>query len=112
MKPPSEADIVHACVDYLRYRGYLVWRASTGAARYPNADGTHRLMRFGPVGQPDIFAVIPHAGRLLAVECKQPGRHATPAQADFLGRINRAGGLGIVVHSLNELIEALARAEV
>jgi len=107
---PTEADILRQCHAYLTgVRGWFCWRASTGAARYRNADGTQRLMRFGPLGQPDILGVIPHCGRLLAVEIKRPGRSPTRAQADFLDRVNRSGGLAFVAHSLDELIESLAR---
>lgn len=108
--PPTEADILRQCFQYLQtVRRYMVWRSSTGAARYTNRDGTTRLMRFGPLGQPDILGVIPHLGRLLAVEIKRPGRSPTRAQADFLDRVNRSGGLAFCVHSLQELIEGLQR---
>jgi len=110
----TESDILKQCHAYLTgVRGWFCWRASTGCARYPNRDGSHRLMRFGPVGCSDLLAVIgqpgPHHGRLLAVEVKRPARSPTRAQADFLDRVNRAGGLAFVVHSLDELIESLAR---
>lgn len=46
-------------------------------------------------------------GRFLAIEVKRPGFMPTPAQQRFIDNINDMGGLGVCVHSLEELIKKL-----
>ena len=46
--------------------------------------------------------------RFFAVECKQPGKQPTPQQAAFLSLVNKAGGLGICAHNVQEVVEALS----
>jgi hypothetical protein len=96
--------VLKACLDLLRLRGVLAWRNNSGALR----DATGRPVRFGAVGSPDILAVGPH-GRLWAIECKAPGRKPTAAQRAFLGAVEAAGGLAVVVSDVRELVEVLDR---
>jgi hypothetical protein len=64
----------------------------------------------GLPGVSDVLAILPPGGRLLAVECKLPGREPTGLQQAFLDAVARAGGVGIVVRDLNDLVAALASA--
>ena len=55
----------------------------------------------------DILGILPD-GRFLAVECKrEKGGVVSPEQKEFLLNINANGGVGIVVHSVDELAKAL-----
>jgi hypothetical protein len=58
-------------------------------------------------GASDILAVLPPAGRLLAIECKQPGKRPTADQRAFLDAVAAAGGVALVVEDLGQLDVAL-----
>ena len=46
-------------------------------------------------------------GNFLGVECKRPGQQPRPEQEAFLQDIRDRGGIGLCVHSLDELAEQL-----
>lgn len=47
-------------------------------------------------GFPDLVLARPRDGRLLAIECKQPGKAATAAQRWWIEALNAAGTLAFV----------------
>ena len=76
-------------------------------------DAEGRVHHFGlAVGSSDLIGWTSQ-GRFLAVEVKVPGSpgHAggrvTPQQQAFIDAVNRAGGLGLVARSEQDLINAL-----
>jgi hypothetical protein len=106
VKPTRETDIVASCLAYLRLRKVPAWRQNTGCATF-GAGGRRRFVRFAVEGCSDILGVLPPSGRLLAVEVKRPGGKLTPAQAAFIDHVRAAGGLGVVVRSVDDLAAAL-----
>lgn len=106
--PRPEREIQRAILDLLAALHIPAWRANTGAARYVY-QGKARFVRFGPKGQPDILAILPGPGRLVAIEVKRPGERLSPHQANFLDMVARAGGIGLCVSSPAELDEKLQR---
>lgn len=64
-----------------------------------------------PTGWPDITGCLPQCGRFIGVECKSAKGRQTEAQLHTQVRIERNGGLYILAHSVDELIEALQREE-
>jgi hypothetical protein len=66
-------------------------------------------------GVSDILGILPQThsgatfGNLLAIEVKMPGKHPTNEQAAFLKEINSRGGIGVCVHSVEELAKELER---
>jgi hypothetical protein len=56
-------------------------------------------------GLPDLCCC--YKGRLIALELKAPKGKTSPAQDEFIRRINEAGGLALVVRSLDDVISAL-----
>jgi len=115
-RPPvnAEADVVRACLLYLGLKGIPAWRNNTGAMR-ATYKGRERFIRYGVPGAPDILGVWnapgPHRGKLLAVECKGPDGRLSEAQRAFLANIQSAGGVALVVRSLDDLIRGLAALE-
>ncbi len=99
-----EKDVLRACLDYLAIKGVFHWRQNAGVI--PAGDGKFR--RFvGKKGLPDIWAVIPPHGTLLAIETKAPGRKMSEAQSQFHDDLVRLGGISVCVSSVDELIEDL-----
>ena len=104
MSGVAEDAVLKSCLEYLDIRGIYHWRQNTGALKVGN-----RFVRFGIPGVSDILGILPD-GRFLAVECKRPkGGVLSPCQKDFLGNIQRNGGVAIVAHSASELHEELER---
>lgn len=104
MKASRETDLVRACLELLQLRGVYAWRNNSGGAVMGK-----RFVRFGKKGSADILGVL-GGGRILAVECKMPGRKPSPDQRAFLDAIAAAGGLALVVRNVGQLDDAL-RAE-
>lgn len=63
--------------------------------------------RYGVAGIPDIEFIW--RGRVLFIEVKRPGRHATALQARVMDRLREAGAFVVVVHSFDEFLDELAR---
>lgn len=111
-----------ACIDYLRYNGWLVLRINSGAVTGEHTDQSgHKRKRFvnfvrwfvlgrNPTasGVSDIIAT--KLGRMpLAVETKAPGKlnNVSKAQETFMKEWRSHGGLAVVCDSVDGLIEAL-----
>lgn len=108
-KPPLEREIQSQCLQWLGLqRNVFYWRANSGAVAYQaTATSKRRFVRTASVsGVSDILGVLP-GGIFFAAEVKRPGEKPTPAQFVFLARVRAAGGVGIVVRSVDELAEQL-----
>lgn len=103
----KENAVLEQCLAYLKAKGLYVWRNNTGALKVGR-----RFVRFGYVGSSDILGITKD-GRFLAVECKrEKGGVLSDAQKEFIGEINRNGGVAVCVHSVMELIQKLAENNV
>jgi hypothetical protein len=99
----KESAVIRAVDQYLTIKHIPHWRINTGCLK--NEHG--RLVKFGSVGMSDFYAIGP-GGISIWIECKRPegGRLSAP-QHEFLDEINRNGGIGIVVNSIDSLEEQL-----
>jgi hypothetical protein len=106
-----ESDVLNACLQWLAFKRVFHWRQNN--APIPLKDGGFRKF-VGMKGPPDILAIIPqdcevvgHGPERFAVFCgievKMPGKKPRPEQRTFLDQLNAMGGIGIVVHSIDEL---------
>lgn len=102
MDAPLESDIQRACLDLLRLVGALPIRVNSAGVK---VEGRFFRANSEP-GCSDIIACLPD-GRFLACEVKRPGGKVTALQRSFLDRVTAAGGLALVVRSLDELRAAL-----
>lgn len=101
---PYEADVLAAILEYLSLCRRVAWfkRMNVGGALQENSDGSHRYIAFAFKGCSDIIGQMKD-GRFLAIECKRPGKNATPDQWQFLCEVNRANGIGIVATSIEDV---------
>jgi hypothetical protein len=102
MKGGRESDLVKAVLELLALRSVCAWRANAGVVKLGR-----RLIRLGPAGMPDVLAVLRPGGRLLGIECKAPRGRLRPSQVAFRDNLLAAGGLYLVIRSLDELADAL-----
>jgi len=110
MREQKEADILRVCLTWLKLNRVFCWRQNQGAISGEH-NGKRRFLRFTSMaGVSDILGVLPPTGRVLAVECKRPGRKPTPEQEAFLDIVRQYGGVGVCVHSIDELEQALIAA--
>jgi len=104
-KQTPESKVLRGCLNYLRARGIMHWRNTTGAIR---AQSGHWL-RYGKKGSSDIIGVMPD-GRALFVECKAPDGRLSPEQREFLDEARRSGALCVLAKDWAELDQAILDA--
>jgi hypothetical protein len=80
--------------------GFEVWRN--------NAIPVRGRRFIGKKGRGDILGVSPH-GLFLNVECKRPGEEPTDEQRDFIALVEKRGGYGVCVESVEQLHAYLIR---
>ena len=96
-----EGKVKADCLEYLKRIGIFAWNNPTGALQVRPG----QFMRFGYPGSSDIIGVCPD-GRFLAVECKRPkGGRLSDKQREFLNKVNKLGGVAIVVCTVNALAQ-------
>jgi len=90
---------MNAVTRWLALKKIPHWRMNSGALKTRRGS----LVRFGAAGMPDIYAIGPD-GVSVWIECKRPeGGALSAAQKEFLDCVNRNGGIGIVVNSVESL---------
>jgi hypothetical protein len=106
----SERDTQKAILEWLLWKKVFHWRNNSGAFVMPATDRhRRRFFRAGAVGSPDIFCV--RKGKIIGVEVKsEKGRQSVSQKVFEVGLLN-AGGIYLLVRSLNEFekrLESLA----
>lgn len=99
---PEAAALVEVLTT-LRHHPAVAWaeRQNSGAIRVGQ-----RFVRFGWRGCSDVLGQLKD-GRLLACEVKAQRGRLRPEQADFLDRVRRFGGVGLVARNAKDVIAAL-----
>lgn len=107
---PSEAQVLRGVLAYLEHdHRVLVWRQNTGVAKYEGEGGKARIVRFNVPGAADITGMLRGSGRRLEVEVKKPGGTQTAEQKAFQRAVEAAGGVYLVVRSIDDCVQALAQ---
>jgi hypothetical protein len=104
----KEKSVLKIVIEYLELKQIPHWRINSGALKTERG----QFVRFGAKGMSDIYA-IGKEGISIWIECKRPkgGRLSEP-QKKLLDCVNRNGGIGIVVNSLESLVQQLKEAGV
>jgi hypothetical protein len=79
----------------------LLWRHPTGSG----TTATGRFMAFGLRGSADIIGVC--RGRAIAIEVKAGRDRQRPEQAAFQRAWERAGGLYVIAHTVDDAVRAV-----
>ena len=95
-----EKDVLAACLQLLTVHPKVAFafRANAGAMQNPRG----QWVKFGFKGMVDISGML-KGGRRLEVEVKRPGKLPSADQNAFLYRVNRDGGWGVWVDSVDRL---------
>lgn len=105
MRKEKEQDIQKAITDYLRLKRFIVFK-HRNVGIFKQKTGRYIPLSFGEKGISDIIACSP-TGRFVAIEVKKKGGRPTPEQLDFLERVRKAGGVGILAYSLDAVMAEL-----
>jgi hypothetical protein len=105
----TETDLKRDILGYLRRRGIWATRVQSGMVHYRG-----HVMRLAEEGTPDILGCLPD-GRHLAVEVKLPrwkprneaDRRRFELQQAYCDHVTRAGGVGLVARSVEDVEERL-----
>ena len=111
MRAEREVHIQRAVLQYLRMvRRWPCVRVNCGAVCVMQG-GRKRLLRFNDLaGVSDVLAILPPEGRLASIEVKRPGNKPTADQLAWLDQVRQAGGLALVVTSVQDLVDQLEGA--
>lgn len=101
---PYERDVLSAVLDYLKVCPRVAWFARMNSGGMTDKNGQY--VKFAFTGCSDIIGQLKD-GRFLAIECKRPGKNATPDQWQFLCNVNRANGVAFVATSVDDVRSAL-----
>ena len=95
----SETTISAMIKDYLKMKGYIVWRNNTGV--WKTSEGN--IVRNGVKGSPDIIGFTPQ-GHFIGVEVKRPGKKITYHQQQFAKKVRSTPhGIYIVATSVEDV---------
>jgi hypothetical protein len=83
--------------------GLLVWRNNVGAA----ANSRGQWVRYGVAGSADVLIVAGPAGRFFALEVKSAISKPTARQVAWGKAVQAAGGVYLVVRSVDEAVNGL-----
>jgi Holliday junction resolvase len=102
-----EKDVQKQIIEYLRAIGAVAIRVNSGSF-FGEYNGKKRMIRANNTpGCSDILAC--YKSRFVAVEVKMPGARTDPLrlakQKSFIDGVVRAGGIGMIVTSLDEVIQ-------
>ena len=101
MSKNAHTDLVSVCRNWLEMNHIPTLLNHTGAVKRGN-----RLQRYGRKGSSDIIGILP-GGKFLAIECKTGSGRLTRDQRAFLDDVNAMGAVGVVVRSLEELVDQI-----
>ena len=104
MKNLKEADFQKAILQFLKLKGFYVWRNQSTGIFNPKGKG---FIPLGQTGVSDILGILPD-GRFLAIEVKKPKGKATPNQIEFLDNINKHKGLGFIAVTVEDVQKILS----
>lgn len=106
-KPELERELVRAIrLAVGSMEGVVLWRNQVGSV-----ESEGRWQRYGLVkGASDLIGLVAPYGRFLALEVKTKRGRVRPEQQMFLDLVNRMGGVGRVVRSVEEALEAVRAA--
>ena len=99
----SEKQIQSVICEYLRWKGYLIWRINNTGIWNAKTQGSYF---HGDKGVPDLMAINSKTGTLLYVECKSPSGKITIEQQMFFKALQKVKKVqGCVARGIKDLPE-------
>jgi VRR-NUC domain len=98
--------LTQSIVHYLNLNGFECWRQNT-IGLYDPKKGVFRKNPQQKVGIPDIIGYRKADGRFIGVEIKNGSDTLSLPQQIFLRELRQAGGIAMVVGSVDEFLQAM-----
>lgn len=108
----KEHDVQKQILEYLSLKRIFHYRNNSGMV-FSEYKGRKRAFRVGVVGGPDIVCVLPIMGLgvMLGIEVKSINGKQLDTQKQFQYNLEKAGGIYLLVRSLDETIKGLENAK-
>lgn len=105
-----EKDIQAVTIEWLNtIPNITAWRQNRGAfLGLQTATTKRRFVRFGQSGQSDIGGIVAPRGVMLQIEIKRRGEVPTLDQLEWIGMVNRHGGMAFWCDSLDSCVTQLS----
>ncbi|MCK9370259.1 VRR-NUC domain-containing protein [Candidatus Dojkabacteria bacterium] len=101
MKSPSN-ELTSSIIDFLLRNRFFAWRQNTTGVYDPK----NKFFRPASItGVSDIIAIRPQDGRFVAIEVKIGHDKLRESQIAFLGSVERAKGIAVVVKTFDEFLD-------
>lgn len=107
MRDATEQEIQKAILDYLKLKGFIVFK-HRNVGIYKQDTKQYIPLAFGEKGIPDLIACAPD-GSFWGVEVKRRGGKISPDQTDFIQRVRAKGGHAFVAYSLDDVMAEVER---
>ncbi len=104
LPPQRESALLRQCLDYLKLKKVLAWRANSGGGLRGG-----RPVVGNPAGTPDLLIVLPPDGHLVGAELKSASGKLSPAQVAWRAHAEAVGVTYLVVRDVRELIAFVER---
>lgn len=98
-----EKDVKLTVFEYLEYRRYHWW-ATNNTGTYNKKSGFRRTPKWFKKGVPDANLLL--NGTYYAIELKSSFGTQTKDQEEFQRKTEKAGGVYLIVRSIDDLVEA------
>ncbi len=103
----KESHIQKAIIDFLKVKKILCFK-HRNVGIYKQATNSYIPLAFGEKGISDIIGCLKN-GRFLAIEVKRKGNKPSNEQLEFIERVNKMGGVGIIAYSLDDVVSSIAK---
>lgn len=104
----KESDLQKLILDWLNINRYCAWRNYVGAVIRKNGIFSPNPAK----GIPDILGILKNgSGRMFAIEVKSAKGRISPAQSDWIIRMNQYGAGAFVARDLETVIRKLRDME-
>ena len=104
MRDATEQEIQKSIIGYLKLKKYVIFKHNSTQFGVRNGKGF--AFSYGTKGVSDLIACSPK-GIFLAIEVKTKKGIASPEQLSFLEDVRRNRGIGILAHSLDEVMAVI-----
>ena len=101
----KEQEIQKQIIDYLKLKKFVVFK-HRNVGIYKKSTGTYIPLSYGEKGISDIIACSPN-GVFCAIEVKNKGGKPSQEQTEFLDRVRRNKGVGILAYNLDDILNQL-----
>lgn len=103
-------DLTHSAINYLKHKGFFVWRNNTVGV-YDAQKKVYRANPYTLKGVPDVIGFRNADGLFVGVEIKIGADKLSVEQDEFLSKLQAAGGIGIAIKSIDQLVFELEKFE-